>query len=74
MAAVRSFADLGAVCAPPSVVPVIADGIEIGHIIAHGEAQASAYSAAGRPLGVFHNRSDAESAVKAAMGGSAFGD
>jgi len=62
MPTLRSLADLQAVFAP-SIVPVIADGIEIGHIIAHGEAQASAFNAAGRPLGTFTNRADAEGAV-----------
>lgn len=73
MPTLRTFADLQTVWSP-SVVPVVSDGIEIGHLVVHGEAQASAFNAAGRPLGVFHNRADAEGAVRAAMGGSGFGD
>ncbi|WFU28346.1 hypothetical protein QA649_19650 [Bradyrhizobium sp. CB1717] len=65
MTTLRSLADLGVVFAP-SIVPVISDGSEIGHIVAHGDTQATAFDAAGRPLGVFYSRAAAEAAVRGA--------
>ena len=65
MPTLRTFDDLQTVRSP-SVVPVIADEIEIGHLIAHGEAQASAYDSAGRPLGTFSSRRKADAAVRRA--------
>ena len=63
MVLLRSLADL-AVLTLPSIVPVISDDIEIGHTVAHGGAQASANDAAGKPLGFFQCRADAEAAVR----------
>ena len=65
MATVRAFADLQTLRSP-SVAPVTADAIEIGHVVSHGEAQASAFDAAGKPLGTFSSQADAESAVSRA--------
>ena len=47
MVSFRSFADL-AVLTSPSIAPVIVDAIEVGHLVIHGESQASAYDSAGR--------------------------
>ncbi|MET3839030.1 hypothetical protein ABIE49_001108 [Bradyrhizobium sp. OAE829] len=63
MPTLRSLADLGAVFA--YTVPIIADDFEIGHLVVHGDAsQASAYNCAGRPLGTFSSRAEAEAVVR----------
>jgi hypothetical protein len=65
MPTLRSLADLGTVYA--RTIRIIADDSEIGHLIVHGDhGQASAYNCAGRPLGTFSSRAQAEAVVRGA--------
>lgn len=70
MAALRSLSEL-AVLLTPRVLEVVSGGCIVGRVIAHSGRQFDAFDLAGRPLGTFTDRAEAEGVVRSADSGGA---